>query len=314
MRSPVAAKLPKQAHRYDESQQPCRCIASRASRLVRLRADRRLAGRRRRRLVLRRALRIRDQRAASATASSTLGRRTRARSLARTRPTLVLFLHPKCPCSRASLNELSDCSRDMQPADRPRPSSGRRRHGSAAAVDEAWWNTDTIAQSRQLADAQRVYRPRRPRSRAIRRDDQRLGDVFRRAGTLAATPAESRSPAATKAAAPAAIVWPALLRGEPARCERNCPCSAAGSACPDRCRARNRGHNSHRQSRDRIIHLKQISRSPHATDSRGKSPGYESPWSLQHIPTNWPSRRRSRKRSASTRTPSRATSTGCLPG
>lgn len=67
-----------------------------------------------------------------------------------TRPTLVLFLHPKCPCSQATVNELSRLLAEPIAPDNLAPElivvttvpSG---------VDEAWWDTKTVAQSTKIA-------------------------------------------------------------------------------------------------------------------------------------------------------------------
>jgi hypothetical protein len=68
------------------------------------------------------------------------------------RSTLLLFLHPKCPCSRATLVELERLAEQLQSSDAQRlefivvatvPSS----HG------EAWLTTGTVAQARRILNA-----------------------------------------------------------------------------------------------------------------------------------------------------------------
>lgn len=68
------------------------------------------------------------------------------------RPALVLFLHPKCPCSRATLAELDRIL-----------ATGRQPNAEAPQVivvatvppgkNEAWWNTATIENSRSIPEA-----------------------------------------------------------------------------------------------------------------------------------------------------------------
>jgi hypothetical protein len=66
------------------------------------------------------------------------------------RPTLLVFLHPKCPCTRATLNELDRLVATVAGQHLTRP-----KLQIVAAVppeaDESWWDTKTVAVGRQLA-------------------------------------------------------------------------------------------------------------------------------------------------------------------
>jgi hypothetical protein len=68
------------------------------------------------------------------------------------RPTLVLFLHPKCPCSRASLKELDRLLTPDALAKTPAPEL-LVVATVPANVDETWWSTGTVEQSRQLTNS-----------------------------------------------------------------------------------------------------------------------------------------------------------------
>jgi len=61
-------------------------------------------------------------------------------------PTLVLFLHPKCPCSRATLHELSELFKRTSDGGSPLPALVVVATVPPNAVEE-WWKTDTMAQS-----------------------------------------------------------------------------------------------------------------------------------------------------------------------
>jgi hypothetical protein len=82
----------------------------------------------------------------------------------RDRPALLLFLHPKCPCSRATLAEL-----DRLLANNPEPTAKALQLMIVATVpqnaDEAWWDTGTIAKSNALPGA-RVFIDRAGREAA----------------------------------------------------------------------------------------------------------------------------------------------------
>jgi hypothetical protein len=70
----------------------------------------------------------------------------------RDRPALVLFLHPKCPCSRATLAEL-----DRLLATKSEPTAEPLQLIIVATVpqnaDETWWDTGTVAKSSALPGA-----------------------------------------------------------------------------------------------------------------------------------------------------------------
>jgi hypothetical protein len=72
--------------------------------------------------------------------------------------TLVLFLHPKCPCSRATMSELEHLFTSIQ---------GRTAGTTDCVVDatlpvnfgDEWLNTDTMERARHLTDARVVPDP-----------------------------------------------------------------------------------------------------------------------------------------------------------
>jgi hypothetical protein len=68
------------------------------------------------------------------------------------RPSLVLFLHPKCPCSRASLKELERLLTATANANAPVPNLIVVATVPPSAP-QSWWDTSTVAQSRALARA-----------------------------------------------------------------------------------------------------------------------------------------------------------------
>jgi hypothetical protein len=61
-------------------------------------------------------------------------------------PTLVLFLHPKCPCSRATLHELNDLLKKIAASGSPLPAVLVVATVPKNAGEE-WLRTDTVAQS-----------------------------------------------------------------------------------------------------------------------------------------------------------------------
>lgn len=68
------------------------------------------------------------------------------------RPTLLFFLHPKCPCTRASVDELSRLFTSLAETATPVPELFVIATIPPTEI-EAWWNTDTIAQTQQIASA-----------------------------------------------------------------------------------------------------------------------------------------------------------------
>lgn len=68
------------------------------------------------------------------------------------RPTLLLFLHPKCPCSRATMNELS---RLLAATNATKAIAPRLLVVATVptAANDAWWDTDTVAQSKQIGQS-----------------------------------------------------------------------------------------------------------------------------------------------------------------
>jgi hypothetical protein len=68
------------------------------------------------------------------------------------RAILVLFLHPKCPCSRATIHELKRLLAATATAPAPAPDLIVVATVPPSA-DESWLNTDTIAESKQIAGA-----------------------------------------------------------------------------------------------------------------------------------------------------------------
>lgn len=71
------------------------------------------------------------------------------------RATLVLFLHPKCPCSRATIRELKKLLASTATTQSLAPDLFVVATIPPSA-DESWLNTDTIAQSEQIGGA-RLY-------------------------------------------------------------------------------------------------------------------------------------------------------------
>ncbi len=67
-------------------------------------------------------------------------------------PTLLLFLHPKCPCSRATVNELSRLLAVTKEAEMPAPDLLVVATVPPTA-DESWWDTKTVAQTEQITRA-----------------------------------------------------------------------------------------------------------------------------------------------------------------
>jgi hypothetical protein len=68
------------------------------------------------------------------------------------RPTLVLFLHPKCPCSRATVNELSRLLAVTTETEMPAPDLIVVATVPPTAK-ESWWDTGTVAQTERIAGA-----------------------------------------------------------------------------------------------------------------------------------------------------------------
>lgn len=66
------------------------------------------------------------------------------------RPTLLVFLHPKCPCTRATLNELDRLAAIWDSTDVAHPEVQLVATVPADA-EETWWNTDVIAHCKQIA-------------------------------------------------------------------------------------------------------------------------------------------------------------------
>ena len=78
--------------------------------------------------------------------------------LAASRSTLVVFLHPKCPCSRASIRELERLlnSPRLTPEQQPRVAVLVSHPANASAE---WRVTDTVKQASQLPRATIVFDP-----------------------------------------------------------------------------------------------------------------------------------------------------------
>lgn len=72
--------------------------------------------------------------------------------LAENGPTLVFFLHPKCPCSRASLHELNRLLTATANGKSPAPELLVVTTVPATA-DDTWWDTGTVAQSGEIVQA-----------------------------------------------------------------------------------------------------------------------------------------------------------------
>jgi hypothetical protein len=69
------------------------------------------------------------------------------------RPTLLVFLHPKCPCSRASLKELRRTLDAATTVNSPAPALLVIATVPQAA-DQSWWQTETVELARGIANAQ----------------------------------------------------------------------------------------------------------------------------------------------------------------
>jgi hypothetical protein len=68
------------------------------------------------------------------------------------RSTLLLFLHPKCPCSQASISELNQLLASLKESATQKPDLVVVATIPPTAIDD-WWNTDTVASCQQIADA-----------------------------------------------------------------------------------------------------------------------------------------------------------------
>ena len=92
------------------------------------------------------------------------------------RSTIVMFVHPKCPCTRATLNELERLL--TATAGRQTPFDLLVIVTVPQAADPSWWNTDTVQHAERIAGA-RLYIDRDGREAcAIRRDNQRIRHVL----------------------------------------------------------------------------------------------------------------------------------------
>ncbi len=69
------------------------------------------------------------------------------------RPTLLLFLHPKCPCSQASVNELERLFASLEDTENLVPDLIVVATVPPNA-DSTWSDTDTVARVRQIENAQ----------------------------------------------------------------------------------------------------------------------------------------------------------------
>jgi len=67
--------------------------------------------------------------------------------------TLLMFLHPKCPCTRASIHELERMLVSLRSTSTALPDL-LVVAGVPPNADESWWNTDTVARVRQIDHAQ----------------------------------------------------------------------------------------------------------------------------------------------------------------
>ena len=94
------------------------------------------------------------------------------------RPTLVLFLHPKCPCTRASLRELERIltGTGLKPEQQPRVLVVASRPADAA---DDWHDTDILQKAIKLPYSRLILDRRRPRDQPVRSGQQRHGDVVR---------------------------------------------------------------------------------------------------------------------------------------
>lgn len=77
-------------------------------------------------------------------------------ALAVDRPTLLFFLHPYCPCSRASLGELERLVAGGRLAPEHRPST-RIVVSLPAEADRSWRESDTVRRAAALPDAELVW-------------------------------------------------------------------------------------------------------------------------------------------------------------
>jgi hypothetical protein len=68
------------------------------------------------------------------------------------RPTLLMFAHPRCPCTRASIDELGKL---IDAA--PNTFSAHVLFMKPAGADGAWQNTDTVARARALEGAATTF-------------------------------------------------------------------------------------------------------------------------------------------------------------
>jgi hypothetical protein len=71
--------------------------------------------------------------------------------LAKDRPTLLVFIHPKCPCTRATLNELDRLMASLGDRLSTRPAI-RLVATVPAAADESWWDTSLVDQGQRISD------------------------------------------------------------------------------------------------------------------------------------------------------------------
>lgn len=70
-----------------------------------------------------------------------------------TRPTLLVFLHPRCPCSRATISELERLIALTPPGEWP---AIRIIASAPVGADDQWWSSPLVARACQLPGAHLV--------------------------------------------------------------------------------------------------------------------------------------------------------------